>query len=108
MKQTMSLTGSATTTGQFIMHAMEKQSGVMCHLARLIHWLIVEARAHDVEWRHAKHHHHAADHAGSEGHQPAVLWKHLGQQADQRDASHLIRPANDTRIKKHKCFPKTQ
>lgn len=52
----------------------------MCHLARLIHRLIVEARAHNVKWRHAKHHHHTADHAGGEGHQPAVLGKHLGKQ----------------------------
>lgn len=57
----------------------KKQTGVMCHLARLIHRLIVEPRAHDVKRRHAQHHHHTADHAGTEGHQPAVLGKHLGK-----------------------------
>lgn len=72
---------------------MSDRERVGCHLARLIHRLIVEARAHYVKWRHAKHHHHAADHAGSEGHQPAVLGKHLGKQKYQGEglnASHWV------------------
>lgn len=49
------------------------------HLAQMIHRLVVEPRAHDIKRCHSRHHHHAADHAGTQSHQPAVLWEHLGK-----------------------------
>lgn len=51
--------------------------GPLAHLALRVDGLVVESRAHDVEGRHGQHHHHAADHAGAQSNQPAVLREHL-------------------------------
>lgn len=60
-------------------HMQYRFDNLLPHLAQLIHRLVVEPRAHYVKRCHRQHHHHAADHAGSESHQPAVLRKHLGK-----------------------------
>lgn len=60
------------------LHFILPQSGPCAHLAQMIHGLVVEPRAHHIKRSHSQHHHHTTDHAGAEGHQPAVRWKHLG------------------------------
>lgn len=47
------------------------------HLAQVIHRLVVQSGADNIKRRHGQHHHHAADHAGGQRHQPAVLREHL-------------------------------
>lgn len=47
------------------------------YLAQAIHRLVVQSGADNVKRRHGQHHHHAADHAGCQRHQPAVLREHL-------------------------------
>lgn len=53
------------------------ESFIKLPLAQMIHRLVVEPCAHHIKRRHSQHHHHAADHASTQRHQPAVLWKHL-------------------------------
>lgn len=43
---------------------------------RLIYWLVVEACADDVEWRHGDRHSHATDHGSYQSREPAV-WTEL-------------------------------
>lgn len=43
----------------------------------MIDGLVVEPRADHVKRRHGYHHRHAADHSGTQSHQPAVVWEHL-------------------------------
>lgn len=47
------------------------------HPASSVHWLIVQPRADDVQGCHDCNHGYTADHATSQGHQPAVLQKPL-------------------------------
>lgn len=60
-------------------HMQYRFDNLLPHLAQLIHRLVVEPCAHYVKRCHRQDHHHAADHAGSESNQPAVLRKHLGK-----------------------------
>lgn len=58
---------------------IKKSTRLSPHLAQGIHRLVVEPCAHYVKGCHRQHHHHTADHAGTEGHQPAILWKQLAE-----------------------------
>lgn len=57
------------------------------HLAQVIHRLVVQSGADDIKRCHGQHHHHAADHAGGQAHQPAVLGEHL-EEPTHRCSSH--------------------
>lgn len=56
----------------------------------MIHGLVVESRADHIEGCHGHHHHHAADHAGGQPYQPAVLREHLSRTNGVRTTVHVL------------------
>lgn len=50
---------------------------LLSYLAQVVYRLVVEPRANHIKRSHSQDHHHTADHAGAQGHHPAIFRKHL-------------------------------